>query len=174
MDWAGWAIFGLIATAVLTAVMVGAQMAGLSRLDVPLMLGTIVIADPDRARIAGFFIHLVNGQAFALGYAAVFAATEDATWWAGGLLGLLHGLGRVGRDRAVAARRAPEHGVGAGRAVGRAGLGAAGPAGSELWASDAGDHVAGSRGVRYRVGPVVRPVVAVFAKRAPPGRVRRG
>ena len=91
MDWGGWAIFGLIATAALTAVMIGAQLAGFTRLDLPLMLGTIVVADPDRARVAGFLIHLVNGQGFALGYAAVFAATGEATWWAGGLLGVLHG-----------------------------------------------------------------------------------
>jgi hypothetical protein len=91
VDWAGWAIFGLIATAALTAVLTGAQLAGRTRLDLPLMLGTIVIADPDRARVAGFFIHLVNGWGFALGYAAVFAATGEATWWAGALLGALHG-----------------------------------------------------------------------------------
>jgi hypothetical protein len=91
MDWSGWAIFGLIATAALTAVMIGAQLAGFTRLDLPLMLGTIVIPDPDRARVAGSLIHLVNGQGFALGYAAVFAAADDATWWAGGLLGVLHG-----------------------------------------------------------------------------------
>jgi hypothetical protein len=91
VDWTGWAIFGLIATAALTAVMIAAQLAGLTRLDLPLMLGTIVVADPDRARIAGFFVHLVNGQAFALGYTAVFAVSGQATWWAGGLLGALHG-----------------------------------------------------------------------------------
>lgn len=91
MDWAGWAIFGLIATAVLTAVLIGAQLGGFTRLDLPLMLGTMVLRDPDRARVAGFFIHLLNGQSFALGYAAVFAATGEATWWAGGLLGALHG-----------------------------------------------------------------------------------
>jgi hypothetical protein len=72
-------------------VMIGAQLAGFTRLDLPLMLGTIVIPDPDRARVAGSLIHLVNGQGFALGYAAVFAAADDATWWAGGLLGVLHG-----------------------------------------------------------------------------------
>src|SRR5215218_10578109 len=91
MDWLGWAIFGLIATATLTAVMIGAQLAGFTRLDLPLMLGTLVVADPDRARVAGFFIHLVNGQGFALGYAAAFAATGEATWWSGALLGVLHG-----------------------------------------------------------------------------------
>lgn len=91
MDWAGWAIFGLIATTALTAVMMTAQMAGLTRLDIPLMLGTLAYADPDRARVAGFFIHLANGQAFALGYAAAFAAVGRSTWWGGAMLGALHG-----------------------------------------------------------------------------------
>ena len=70
MDWAGWALFGLMATAALTGVMITAQLAGLTRLDLPLILGTVVTEDPDRARFAGFFIHLGVGQAFALGYAA--------------------------------------------------------------------------------------------------------
>src|SRR5512132_1582374 len=90
MDWAGWALFGLVATAALTAVMIIAQLAGLTRLDLPLLLGTIVTEDPDRARVAGFFLHLVIGQGFALGYAACFALLDRATWWLGGLLGLLH------------------------------------------------------------------------------------
>jgi len=89
MDWAGWALFGLVATAVLTAVMTTAQLAGLTRLDLPLLLGTVVTPDPDRARVAGFFIHLAVGQGFALGYAATFALLDRATWWLGGLLGLL-------------------------------------------------------------------------------------
>ena len=91
MDWAGWALFGIIATAILTAVMITAQMAGLTRLDLPLVLGTIVVEDPDRARVAGFFLHLVVGQAFALAYAATFALVDRTTWWIGGLLGALHG-----------------------------------------------------------------------------------
>lgn len=91
MDWSGWAIFGLIATASLSAVLIGAQLAGLTRFDLPLMLGTIVVTDPDRARVAGFVIHVVNGYGFALGYAAVFAVSGRATWWSGALLGALHG-----------------------------------------------------------------------------------
>ena len=91
MDWSGWAIFGLVATACLTIVLTAAQLLGRTRLDVPLMLGTIVVEDPDRARVAGFFVHLVNGQAFALGYAAAFAAVDRSGWWLGGLLGVLHG-----------------------------------------------------------------------------------
>ena len=90
MDWVGWAVFGLVATAALTAVMTSAQLAGLTRLDLPLVLGTLVTEDPDRARAAGFLLHLVAGQVFALGYALVFALLHRATWWLGGLLGLLH------------------------------------------------------------------------------------
>jgi len=90
MDWAGWALFGLIATSSLTALMITAQLAGLTRLDLPLVLGALVTADPDRARVAGFFIHLTVGQGFALGYAATFALLHRATWWLGALLGLLH------------------------------------------------------------------------------------
>lgn len=90
MDWAGWALFGLVATAVLTAVMIAAQLSGLSRLDLPLLLGTVVTEDPDRARVAGFFIHLGIGQGFALGYAASFAVLDRAAWWLGGLFGMLH------------------------------------------------------------------------------------
>ena len=90
VDWFGWALFGLVATSALTAVMITAQLAGLTRLDLPLVLGTLVTEDPDRARVAGFLIHLVVGQVFALGYATVFALLDRATWWLGGLLGLLH------------------------------------------------------------------------------------
>ena len=90
MDWAGWVLFGLVATAALTVVMIGAQLTGHTRLDLPLLLGTVVTEDPDRARVAGFFIHMLIGEGFAFGYAATFALLDRATWWLGGLLGLLH------------------------------------------------------------------------------------
>jgi hypothetical protein len=35
-------------------------------------------------------MHLCVGQGFALGYAGVFAVLDRATWWLGGLLGILH------------------------------------------------------------------------------------
>jgi hypothetical protein len=77
MDWQGWALFGLLATTALTAVMIACQMAGWTRLDLPLVLRSLVTPAPDKARIAGFFIHLAAGQVFALGYAAVLRC------WAG-------------------------------------------------------------------------------------------
>lgn len=92
MDWAGWATFGFGATVALTATMVAAQLAGLTRMDMPMMLGTMFVEDPDRARVIGFFVHLLNGQVFALFYAAGFTLLEKATWWLGAIFGAFHGL----------------------------------------------------------------------------------
>ena len=92
MDWPGWAVFGLAATVTLTAIMVGAQLAGLSRMDLPLMLGTLFTDRPDRARFIGFLVHLVNGQLFAIVYAAAFTLLDRAGWWLGGLFGAFHGV----------------------------------------------------------------------------------
>ena len=90
MDWSGWALFGLLATAVLTSVMIIAQLAGWTRLDLPLLLGTMITEDPDKARVVGFGMHLVIGEGFALGYAAAFALLDNSTWWLGALFALVH------------------------------------------------------------------------------------
>jgi hypothetical protein len=92
VDWQGWATFGFGATVALTAVLVAAQLAGLTRMDIPMMLGTIFIEDPDKARVLGSAIHLVNGQGFALIYASAFASLGEASWWLGALFGGLHGF----------------------------------------------------------------------------------
>jgi hypothetical protein len=92
MDWAGWATFGFVATVILTGIMVASQLLGLSRMDLPLILGTLFAEDPDRARVLGLAIHLANGQVFGLLYAGAFALIGTATWWLGALFGLIHGL----------------------------------------------------------------------------------
>jgi len=92
MDWAGWATFGFVATVLLTGIMVLAQLAGLSRMDIPMMLGTVFVEEPDRARVVGTFVHLVNGQVFAILYTAAFALIGWATWWLGAIFGFLHGI----------------------------------------------------------------------------------
>jgi hypothetical protein len=92
MDWSGWATFGFGATVALTAVLVTAQLAGLTRMDIPMLLGTVFVEDPDKARIVGFFVHLVNGQIFALMYALAFALLDKSSWWLGGLFGAFHGF----------------------------------------------------------------------------------
>jgi hypothetical protein len=92
MDWGGWATFGLGATVALTATMLFAQLAGLSRMDIPMMLGTMFSENSDRARIVGFFVHLLNGQVFALFYASAFSLLGLATWWLGAVFGAFHGF----------------------------------------------------------------------------------
>ena len=82
MDWAGWALFGLATTTVLTAVTITAQLAGLTRLDLPLLHGSAVNEDPSR-RVSRRFHPRHNRARLRLGYAASFALL-------GGLFGLLH------------------------------------------------------------------------------------
>lgn len=90
MDWAGWAIFGSAATVLLTAILVAAQLAGFTRMDIPMLLGTVFVEEPDVARALGALVHLGVGQFFALFYAAGFALLGTATWWLGALFGVLH------------------------------------------------------------------------------------
>jgi uncharacterized membrane protein YagU involved in acid resistance len=73
-------------------VLILAQLAGRTRFDLPLMLGSIATEDPDRARVAGFAMHLALGEVFALFYAAGFAALGRSDWWLGALFGLAHAL----------------------------------------------------------------------------------
>jgi hypothetical protein len=61
-------------------------------MDIPLMLGTIFSADPDRARVAGLAVHLLIGQVFALAYVAAFAHIGWSAWWLGLLFGFGHGV----------------------------------------------------------------------------------
>jgi hypothetical protein len=92
MDWQGWLTFGFVATAVLTALMVAAQLGRQTRMDLPTMLGTMVTADLDRARLPGILIHFLNGQVFALFYASAFALLGRSGWLLGAAFGLVHGL----------------------------------------------------------------------------------
>jgi hypothetical protein len=92
VDWLGWLIFGFVATAVLSAVMVGAQLGRQTRMDLITMLGTLVIGDLDKARFPGLLIHFAIGQVFALFYAAAFSLIGRSGWLLGGLFGLVHGL----------------------------------------------------------------------------------
>ena len=92
MDWMGWAVFGLGATLALTAIMVVAQLTGVTRMGIPMVLGTMFLEDPDRARALGVALHVVAGYVFALIYVAAFAVLDAATWWLGALFGAFHGF----------------------------------------------------------------------------------
>lgn len=91
-DWPALVGTAIIGTVLLTGVLVSAQLLGWTRMDVPLLLGTIVVADPDRARVVGFGLHVVNGLAFAMLYTIVLALMGWASWWTGLIFGAFHGL----------------------------------------------------------------------------------
>jgi len=92
MDWIGWLTFGFVGTAVLTGILVGAQLARQTRMDLPTMLGTFVTADLDRSRVPGILLHFLNGQVFALVYASAFALIGRSGWLLGAAFGVVHGL----------------------------------------------------------------------------------
>jgi hypothetical protein len=83
---------GVIGTVVLTTGLRGAQELGITRMDLPLLLGTVFSQDRRRATVVGYALHFVNGVLFALVYYAVFAATGRAGWVFGLILGGVHGL----------------------------------------------------------------------------------
>jgi hypothetical protein len=92
VDWVGWSTFGFVATAVLTAILVAAQLARQTRMDLPTMLGTLLTPDLDKARVPGILIHFANGQVFGLLYASAFALMGRSGWLLGAAFGLVHGL----------------------------------------------------------------------------------
>ncbi len=91
MNWSGWLIAGFAGTVFLTLALAGSQGAGLTRMNLPYLLGTMIVPDRDRARLVGAVVHLVNGWIFSLVHVALFHAVGVFTWWAGAVTGLVHG-----------------------------------------------------------------------------------
>ena len=97
---------GFVGTLVLTTALRAASELGLTRMDLPFLLGTAFTADRTRAKALGYVLHFVVGQVFALVYFGIFAAIGHSGWALGALFGLLHGL--VRRHR-TGQRAAPGH-----------------------------------------------------------------
>lgn len=87
-----WLVFGVLATAVMTTMMVAAQGVGLTRISLPFILGSMLTRHRHRARVIGYFAHLSVGLAFLLLYVAAFEVLGGATPWYGAAFGLLHAL----------------------------------------------------------------------------------
>jgi uncharacterized membrane protein YagU involved in acid resistance len=87
-----WLLWGFIATFAVSIVLDGSQALGLTRMNLPYMMGSIFTPDRDRARVYGFFVHFINGWLFSLIYILIFESVQQATWWIGAILGLGHAL----------------------------------------------------------------------------------
>jgi hypothetical protein len=87
-----WAIAGFGATAVLTALLAGAQGLGLTRMNLPYLLGMMFTPDRDRAKGIGILVHLGNGWIFSAIYFAAFSLARGPSLALGCAIGLLHGV----------------------------------------------------------------------------------
>jgi hypothetical protein len=92
MNWGSWLLWGFVATVILTTIMAGSQGLGMTRVNLPYLLGTIFTPNRDRAKLVGVLVHFVDGWIFSLIYIAAFHAWGTATWWLGALTGLVHAL----------------------------------------------------------------------------------
>ncbi|MCC7241508.1 MAG: hypothetical protein IT180_06260 [Acidobacteria bacterium] len=86
------ALWGFVATIVLTTLMAASRALGYSRMGMPFILGTMLTPNRDRAMAVGFVVHVINGWFLAVPYALAFESLGRATWWLGAAAGLLHGL----------------------------------------------------------------------------------
>ena len=85
-------MWGFASTIILTSILAGSQGIGLTRMNIPYMLGTIFTPSRDRAKFIGFFLHFLNGWIFSLIYVAAFHVIGRSTWWLGALIGLVQAV----------------------------------------------------------------------------------
>jgi hypothetical protein len=83
-------LWGFAATLILTTVMTGSKYFGLTRMDLPFMLGTIFTANRNKAPWIGFLVHLTMGWFFAFIYGAAFESSAVPSWWFGLAIGFVH------------------------------------------------------------------------------------
>ena len=83
---------GLVGTIILTSGLRVSQEMGWTRMDLPLLLGTVFSGDRSRASVIGYCLHFLNGFVFSLGYAGIFYAVGRAGWDLGLALGAVHAL----------------------------------------------------------------------------------
>jgi hypothetical protein len=86
------AVASFAATAVLTSMIRCAQAVGYTRMDLPLMLGTTLTPDRDRAKAYGFLVHMANGWLFSSVYVAAFQSLRRSGVLLGTLIGVVHGI----------------------------------------------------------------------------------
>jgi hypothetical protein len=90
----GWGalVGGFAGTLVLTTTLAAASHLRLTRMDIPLLLGTAWTDDRSRARVVGYALHFVAGLVFSRVYYKAFVALGRAGWALGMLFGVVHAL----------------------------------------------------------------------------------
>ena len=85
-------VWGLAGTISLSIIMGAAQGLHYTRINLPIILGTMVAGNLDHAIRAGYLMHFVMGWLQAYAYLVLFWATGEATWYIGGAFGVVHAL----------------------------------------------------------------------------------
>ena len=83
---------GVVGTIVLTTLLRAASELGLTRMDIPFLLGTALTTDRVRAKALGYALHFVFGVLFALAYYGVFLVIGHSGFLLGAGFGLVHAL----------------------------------------------------------------------------------
>ncbi len=95
LHWWEGLVAGFAATLVMTPLMqMGARM-GMTRMNMPVMLGSMFRRDADSARRIGTVLHVMNGIVFGLAYALVWWAFDPSienAWWIGAIFGAVHSI----------------------------------------------------------------------------------
>jgi hypothetical protein len=92
VNWTDWLLWGFLANILLTLVNSVTQGLGLTRMNLPYILGTMFTPDRDRARLYGFLVHVAVGWVLSLIYVLIFEALGAASWWRGMIIGIFHAL----------------------------------------------------------------------------------
>jgi hypothetical protein len=85
-------VWGFSASVVLLTTTIAGQSLGLTRIDIPFILGTMFTANRDRAKVVGVAMHMANGWVFALVYGLFFQSIDFASWWFGAAIGSIQGI----------------------------------------------------------------------------------
>ncbi len=92
MNWGSVFLWGFVATMVLTGIMIASQNAGLHRMSITFLIGSMFTPSRRRAHLVGAALHFVDGWAFAIFYGFIFESLGRANIWIGALIGLVQGL----------------------------------------------------------------------------------
>lgn len=90
MNAGAWLVWGFASTIVLTTILAASQGLGVTRMNIPYLLGTMVTPHRDRAKVLGIAMHVVNGWMFSAIYVAAFHVWGGPAWWKGLAIGLVH------------------------------------------------------------------------------------
>jgi hypothetical protein len=81
---------GFVGTLVLTTLVRSASELGVTRMDLALLLGTMVSDNRRRAKAIGYAFHFVLGLGFGIVYGTFFRTVGQSAWWLGALVGIVH------------------------------------------------------------------------------------